>query len=109
MALRRALGRARRRARPNLAGCGEVTSPLFSITSTLNANWYNMAKSFETRVKTLEHSQNGPACRGFADMLREARRRVAAGDPISAEMMEDPVDGEFWRNVFKARARARFV
>ena len=68
-----------------------------------------MAKSFEKRVKTLEHSQNGPACRSFADMLREARRRVAAGDPITAEMIEDPADGEFWRNVFKARARARFV
>jgi len=25
---------ARRRARPNLAGCGEVTSPLFSVAST---------------------------------------------------------------------------
>ncbi|MGP0046719.1 MAG: hypothetical protein ACLPVJ_18150, partial [Syntrophobacteraceae bacterium] len=35
---RRALGRARLRARPNLAGCGEVTSPLFSISSILNAN-----------------------------------------------------------------------
>ena len=68
-----------------------------------------MAKSFEKRVKTLEHPQNGPASRSFTDMLREARRRVAAGDPITAEMMKDPVDGEFWRNVFKARARARFV
>jgi hypothetical protein len=28
-------------ARPNLAGCGEVTSPLFSINSILNANWYD--------------------------------------------------------------------
>jgi len=34
---RRALGRARLHARPNLAGCGEVTSPLFSINSILNA------------------------------------------------------------------------
>jgi hypothetical protein len=68
-----------------------------------------MAKSFRTRVKTLEHSQNDPACCSFADMLREARRRVAAGDPITAEMIEDPVDGEFRRNVFKARARTRFV
>lgn len=68
-----------------------------------------MAKSFGTRVKALEHCQNGPACRGFADMLREARRRVAAGDPITAEMIQYPVDGEFLRNVFKARARARFV
>jgi len=68
-----------------------------------------MAKSFEKRVKTLEHSQNGPACRSFADMLREARRRVAAGDPITAEMIEDPIDGDFWRKVFKARTRARFV
>ncbi|MGA3114697.1 MAG: hypothetical protein ABSF90_09740 [Syntrophobacteraceae bacterium] len=68
-----------------------------------------MAKSFGTRVKALEHSQNGPACRGFADMLREARRRVAAGDPVTTEMMEDPVNGEFWRNLFKARARARFT
>jgi len=40
---RRALGRARKRARPNLAGCGEVTSPLFSITSILNATWYYSA------------------------------------------------------------------
>jgi hypothetical protein len=37
---RRALGRARGRARPNPAGCGEVTSPLFSITSILNATSY---------------------------------------------------------------------
>jgi len=39
---RRALGRARLRARPNLTGCGEVTSPLFSINSILNANWYQI-------------------------------------------------------------------
>ena len=31
---------ARLRARPNLAGRGEVTSPLFSITSILNATSY---------------------------------------------------------------------
>src|SRR5208282_4231407 len=31
---------ARGRARPNPAGCGEVTSPLFSITSILNATSY---------------------------------------------------------------------
>ncbi len=38
---RRALGRARLRARPNIAGCGEVTSPLFSITSILNAIFHD--------------------------------------------------------------------
>jgi hypothetical protein len=37
---RRALGHARLRAQPNLAGCGEVTSPLFSINSILNPNRY---------------------------------------------------------------------
>src|SRR5208282_359078 len=44
MALRRALGRARGRARPNPAGCGEVTSPLFSITSILNATSYETGR-----------------------------------------------------------------
>ena len=37
---RRAPGRARGRTRPNPAGCGEVASPLFSITSILNATSY---------------------------------------------------------------------
>ena len=43
-------GRARKRARPNLAGCGEVTSPLFSITSILNANRYNKACRFNSNL-----------------------------------------------------------
>src|SRR5208283_2109548 len=41
---RRALGRARGRARPNPAGCGEVTSPLLSITSILNATSYESVR-----------------------------------------------------------------
>ncbi len=48
---RRALGRARKRARSQilrgLGGPGEVTSPLLSITSILNANGY---KSIENVV-----------------------------------------------------------
>ncbi len=93
-----------------------------------------MAKSYETRVEVLEHARKGsaggffpalpnlsrqPLSRegaggDFANALREARRRAVAGDcepqtPITAEMMEDPVAGEFYRLLFKARERVRLM
>jgi len=45
----------RLRVRPNPAGCGEVTSPLFSITSILNATSYKTLrdKSPHNRVRRL--------------------------------------------------------
>src|SRR5208337_4386382 len=52
---RRALGRARGRARPNTAGCGEVTSPLFSITSILNTTSYHPQTS--PRIHAFESVQ----------------------------------------------------
>lgn len=50
----------------------------------------------------------------FAAALGEARRRAAAGDPIpqtpiTEEMIEDPVHGQFWRRIHEARERVRLL
>jgi hypothetical protein len=54
----------------------------------------------------------------FVLAMREARLRAAAGagaadspleTPITAEMMEDPVLGEFYRQLFEARERVRLL
>ncbi len=64
-----------------------------------------MARSLQIRVKTLEHAESrGPAV--------QARLRPPAGDPIPEttiipEMMEDPVNGEAWREMFEALGRQR--
>ena len=81
-----------------------------------------MSKSYQRRVKDLRGVKNlqaseppgGPASAGidFATALREARLRAFAGDPIprsviTPEMMEDPVNGEFCRQMHEARERER--
>jgi len=75
-----------------------------------------MSQQFKKRVKVLEHNRKG---RGrvlfdFAKALQEARLRAAAGNPIpqspiTEEMMADPVYGEFWRRMLKARERVRLL
>ncbi|MGO9860756.1 MAG: hypothetical protein ACLPQX_15230, partial [Syntrophobacteraceae bacterium] len=65
---RRALGRARLRARPNLAGCGEVTSPLFSINSILNANRHNIRS--RRAVGTHAHARDSEILRGCGASLK---------------------------------------
>jgi hypothetical protein len=73
-----------------------------------------MAKSYETRVDALERSNlSGTAFGSFIRTLKQARLRAIAGEasppetPITAEMMEDPVHGEFCRQLFEARERVR--
>lgn len=73
-----------------------------------------MTKSFVRRVNVLEDFKTRPAVFDFALALREARMRAAAGDPIlqtpiTAEMIADPVHGEFWRKMSKARERVRLL
>lgn len=80
-----------------------------------------MTERYINRVKALEHTRKDPEPAGgitadfdFAQALREARSRAAAGDPIpqspiTEEMMEDPVNGEFWREMFEARERVRLL
>src|SRR5208283_2018859 len=76
---RRALGRARGRARPNPAGCGEVTSPLFSITSILNATSYQRFKDPDGQKR------RGPAITGLpAYATGAARRRSIPGFRIAS-------------------------
>lgn len=46
----------------------------------------------------------------FARCLREARLRSEAGNPIpqtpiTQQMLDDPLDGEFWRQMKEARER----
>jgi hypothetical protein len=46
----------------------------------------------------------------FAQYLREARLRSEAGNPIpqtpiTQQMLDDPLDGEFWRQMKEARER----
>ena len=46
----------------------------------------------------------------FAQLLRRARLRAAAGNPIpqspiTDQMLDDPVNGEFWRLMKEARER----
>ena len=81
-----------------------------------------MTKSFQRRVKKLQRSKDVPASAppgepasagvDFAADLREARLRAFAGNPIprsviTPEMMEDPVNGEFCRQMHEARERER--
>jgi len=80
-----------------------------------------MPKSFGTRVEALERTDlSGPAggTGHFVLAMREARLCAAAGGgaegcppeaPITAEMMEDPVHGEFCRRLFEARERVRLL
>jgi hypothetical protein len=61
-----------------------------------------------------EFAPSAPPRDEFAEALREARLRSNAGNPIpqtviTAEMMENPVDGEFWRQMFQARERVRLL
>ena len=76
----------------------------------------DMAQRFRKRVKVLQHTQEGTdrVLLDFAKALQESRLRAAAGNPIpqtpiTDEMMADPVNGEFWRQMFKARERVRLL
>ena len=80
-----------------------------------------MPKSHGTRVEALERTDFSAPAGGrghFVQAMREARLRAAAGGgaadspletPITAEMMEDPVLGEFYRQLFEARERVRLL
>ena len=70
-----------------------------------------MIKSLEIRIETLERGDlSGPGGSDFVAALQDARQRAATGEPIpevpvTAEMLEDPVHGEFFRRLLEARER----
>ena len=72
-----------------------------------------MPKSHETRVDALERAGlDVPCWDSFIDELRRARLRALAGEtipetPITPESMDDPVYGEFYRQLFEARKSAQ--
>lgn len=64
------------------------------------------------RTRSSATRGNEADCIDFAAALHEARRRLAAGDPIpqtpiTQEMIADPVYGQFWRRMHEARERVR--
>ncbi|MGC9966781.1 MAG: hypothetical protein ABSE08_15360 [Syntrophobacteraceae bacterium] len=70
--------------------------------------------SVEKRISDLEASDAllPSSVTGFVDALREGRLRAAGGEPfaetpITREMMDDPVHGEFYRLIHEARERVR--
>ena len=59
-----------------------------------------------------ESTDHSLASHSFASALYEARMRFMRGEtlpetPITREMLDDPVDGEMWKNIRDARASAR--
>lgn len=73
-----------------------------------------MTKSLELRVEALERIESS----GVGDFVREltdARLRAAAAggslpeNPITAEMMADPLYGRFYRQISDARERVRVL
>jgi hypothetical protein len=73
--------------------------------------------SLDRRISQLEQlneesTDHSLASQSFAAALREARMRFMRGEtlpetPITRKMLDDPVEGEIWRNIRDARARAR--
>ncbi len=62
-------------------------------------------------LETLTDTETG-GDKSFAALLRQARKRAGRGEPvtetqITQEMLDDPLDGEFYRQMHEARERVR--
>ena len=68
--------------------------------------------SVEKRISDLEAKSDTSGQQGLAEAIEEARLRAAEGEPfdetpITPEMMDDPVHGQFYRLMHEARERVR--
>ncbi len=88
-----------------------MVNPVLAGKGNEMANFKKRIAELETLTPAETKTATGGQ-KSFAELLRQARKLAAAGKPvpqtrITKQMLADPLDREFYRQMHEARERAR--